>query len=82
MPLCPPGASWGFVKSCLRFPGALTVDAENVCFELDIAEERLMNSPGFDKRHWPDMSDAAWLQDIDTFYGIPPEAREETGNPA
>lgn len=52
---------------------ALTLDAENACFVLDIAEERLMNSPGFDKRHWPDMSDAAWVQDIDTFYGIPPD---------
>jgi len=61
---------------------ALTVDAENACFVLDISEERLMNSPGFDKRHWPDMSDAAWIQDIDTFYGIPPETRAETGNPA
>lgn len=61
---------------------ALTLDAENVCFVLDIAEERLMNSPGFDKRHWPDMNDAAWVQDIDTFYGIPPETRAKTGNPA
>lgn len=61
---------------------ALTLDTENVCFVLDIAEERLMNSPGFDKRHWPDMNDAAWAQDIDTFYGIPPETRAKTGNPA
>lgn len=52
---------------------ALTLDAENACFVLDIAEERLMNSPGFDKRHWPDMGDAAWVNDIDTFYGIMPE---------
>jgi len=28
---------------------ALTLDARNACFVLDIAEERLMNSPGFDK---------------------------------
>lgn len=66
---------------------ALTLDARNACFVLDIAEERLMNSPGFDKRHWPDMSDAAWVdaawvQDIDTFYGIPPENRAKAGKPA
>lgn len=61
---------------------ALTLDARNACFVLDIAEERLMNSPGFDKRHWPDMSDAAWVQDIDTFYGIPPENRAKSGKPA
>jgi hypothetical protein len=54
---------------------ALTLDAENACFVLDIAEERLMNSPGFDKRHWPDMRDAGWVKDIDTFYGIKPETR-------
>lgn len=58
---------------------ALTLDEENACFVLNIAEERLMNSPGFDKRHWPDMSDAAWVQDIDTFYGIQPETRAEKG---
>lgn len=52
---------------------ALTLDAENACFVLDIAEARLMNSPGFDKRHWPDMRDVAWVKDIDTFFGIPPE---------
>lgn len=54
---------------------ALTLDAENACFVLDIAEERLINSPGFDKRHWPDMRDADWVKDIDTFYGIKPETR-------
>jgi len=26
--------------------------------------------------------DAAWVQDIDTFYGIPPENRVKTGKPA
>ena len=57
---------------------ALTHDAENACFVLDITEERLMNSPGFDKRHWPDMGDAAWVQDIDTFYGISPASRAKT----
>lgn len=61
---------------------ALTHDAENACFVLDIAEERLMNSPGFDKRHWPDMTDAAWVQDLNTFYGINPETHAGAGLPA
>ena len=61
---------------------ALTLDPENARFVLDIAEERLMNITGFDKRHWPDMTDAAWIQDINTFYGILPDTRAETGNPA
>lgn len=60
---------------------ALTLDAENECFVLDIAEERLMSSPGFAKRHWPDMTDAAWVQDINTFYGIKPESHAGTGLP-
>jgi len=61
---------------------ALTHDAENACFVLDITEERLMSAPGFDKRHWPDMSDAAWVQDIDTFYGISPASRAKTARPS
>lgn len=60
---------------------ALTLDTENKCFVLNIAEERLMNSPGFDKRHWPDMSDAAWVQDLNTFYGIKPETYAGMGLP-
>jgi len=78
--------SGGFMRVCGKLFAipwrALTLDAENACFVLDIVEERLMNSPGFDKRHWPDMTDAAWVQGINTFYGIPPETRAETGNPA
>ena len=58
---------------------ALTLDAENACFVLDITEERLMSSPAFDKRHWPDMGDAGWVKDIDTFYGIKPETRAGKG---
>lgn len=58
---------------------ALTRDAKNACFVLDIAEARLMNAPGFDKRHWPDMSDAAWVRDVDAFYGIPPATSCKAG---
>jgi uncharacterized protein YjbJ (UPF0337 family) len=47
---------------------ALTVDAENACFALDIAEERLMNSPGFDKRHWG----------IGLTWAMPPGSRTST----
>ncbi|MHB1213797.1 MAG: hypothetical protein ACYCY9_02315 [Thiobacillus sp.] len=53
----------------------------NECFVLDIAEERLMNSPGFDTRHWPDMTDAARIQDINTFYGIRLETHAGMGLP-
>jgi len=75
--------SGGFMRVCGKLFAipwrALTLDAENACFVLDIVEERLMNSPGFDKRHWPDMADAGWIKDIDTFYGILPETRSGKG---
>lgn len=58
---------------------ALKLDTENKCFILDVSEDRLKQAPGFDKDHWPDMGDAVWAQDIDTYYGIKPESG--TGRP-
>ena len=36
---------------------ALTLDADNRRFILDVPKERLQNAPGFDKDHWPAMAD-------------------------
>ena len=54
---------------------AISLDAENACFVLDITKDRLMNAPAFDKGRRPYMGDAGWVKDIDTFYGIKPETR-------
>lgn len=74
------GGFLGVGEKLLAIPWrALSLDAENACFVLDITEERLRNSPAFDKRHWPDMGDAGWMKDIDTFYGVLPDARSGKG---
>jgi hypothetical protein len=51
---------------------ALTLDAGEKRFVLDIAKERLNNAPGFDKDHWPSMVDASWATKLHEFYGVRP----------
>lgn len=46
---------------------ALTLDADRKCFILDIDKERLRHAPGFDKNHWPSMSDPAWTNHASYF---------------
>jgi sporulation protein YlmC with PRC-barrel domain len=48
---------------------ALTLDADNKQFLLDIDEERLKNAPGFDKDHWPSMADTSWATQVHDYYG-------------
>jgi len=42
------------------------------CFVIAIDKETLKNSPGFDKNHWPDMSNTAWGNTIHKYYGVAP----------
>ena len=51
---------------------ALTLDAEEKRFVLDVDEERLENAPGFDKDHWPSMADATWATQVHTYYNVRP----------
>ena len=51
---------------------AMTLDTEDHAFVLDTPKEILERAPGFDKDHWPDMSDPKWGTDIHTHYGIKP----------
>jgi sporulation protein YlmC with PRC-barrel domain len=48
---------------------ALQLDTVNKRFVLDVDKERLESAPGFDADAWPDMSDATWANQINTFYG-------------
>lgn len=52
--------------------GALTLDAENKRFLLNINKERLKNAPGFNKNKWPDLADLTLSNDIHAYYGIRP----------
>ncbi|MGH8612669.1 MAG: PRC-barrel domain-containing protein [Gammaproteobacteria bacterium] len=51
---------------------ALTLDAENERFILDVPKERLDSAPGFDKDHWPSMADQRWGTEIHSYYGTRP----------
>ncbi|MES2295837.1 MAG: PRC-barrel domain-containing protein [Pseudomonadota bacterium] len=42
-------------------------------FMLDIDKERFEQAPGFDMRHWPNMMDPHWAEQIHRFYGIAPK---------
>lgn len=49
---------------------ALTLDAKRERVVLSVRKELLADAPGFDPDHWPDMADAAWADDIHSFYGL------------
>jgi sporulation protein YlmC with PRC-barrel domain len=37
-------------------------------YVLDLAPERLKEAPGFDREHWPALSDEQWHRDVSSFY--------------
>jgi len=48
---------------------ALALDEERKCFILDIDKKTLESAPGFDKDHWPDLSDEDYARSVYTHYG-------------
>lgn len=50
---------------------ALTLDTESKRFTLDASKAMLKDAPGFDKDHWPSMSDRTWASGLHKFYGTP-----------
>ena len=50
----------------------LHYDDVDECFIADIHKDRLENAPGFDKDHWPDMSNREWNTSIHSYYGSKP----------
>lgn len=46
----------------------LHVDQERKCIVLNASKELFKDMPGFDKDHWPDMSDPNWQTKISNFY--------------
>lgn len=54
---------------------ALTLDAANRRFTLNIDKERIANAPGFDPAHWPDMANQAWSAQVHDYYQHPAEPR-------
>jgi hypothetical protein len=50
---------------------ALALDTVNQRFTLNVLKEALKDAPGFDKGHWPSMSDRTWASGVHKFYGTP-----------
>jgi len=50
---------------------ALALDTANKRFTLNVPKDTLKTAPGFDKGHWPSMSDETWAGDVHKFYGTP-----------
>jgi hypothetical protein len=51
---------------------ALTLDTKNKRFVLNVEKDRLKDAPGFDKDHWPNMSDQSWARELHSYYGVKP----------
>jgi PRC-barrel domain len=54
---------------------ALALDTVNRRFTLNVPKAVLKDAPGFDKAHWPPMSDRTWASGVHAFYGMTYEAR-------
>lgn len=50
---------------------ALTLDTATKRFTLNTPKSVLKDAPGFDKSHWPSMSDRTWASSLHKFYGTP-----------
>ncbi|MCC5873950.1 MAG: PRC-barrel domain-containing protein [Gammaproteobacteria bacterium] len=57
---------------------AIRLDEKSKRLILDVDRERLVNAPGFDKEHWPDMADPSWQRAINSHYA-PERTRIEEG---
>ena len=51
---------------------ALTLDADEQCFILNVAKDVLDGAPGFDKDHWPAMADPTWASELHSYYKAAP----------
>ena len=51
---------------------ALKVDTSEEQLILDVDKQVLERAPGFDKTHWPNMSDRAWGAELSKYYGAKP----------
>lgn len=45
-------------------------DNNKECFVLDVDKEQFKTAPGFDKGHWPDMTNRSWGESIAQYYGV------------
>ena len=67
------GGFLGFGSKLFAIPwNALTLDAKEERFVLNVSREKLENAEGFDKDNWPTMADTAWATRIHAYYEVEP----------
>jgi sporulation protein YlmC with PRC-barrel domain len=72
------GGFLGMGKKLFALPWcALTLDAVEKRFILDVSKEKLEHAEGFDKDHWPSMADPAWAAQLHAYYNVTPYWHEE-----
>jgi hypothetical protein len=59
---------------------ALTLDASEKHFILNVAKERLKTAPGFDKDQWPSMADVRWATELHGYYKVAPYWDDDLGS--
>ncbi len=64
------GGFLGMGRRLLAVPwNALDLDPDNGKILLNLEATQISNAPGFDRNHWPNMSDSAWAASIHSYYG-------------
>src|SRR3954470_3776235 len=67
------GGFMGMGNKLFAIPwSALTLDAGEKRFILNVSKDLLDNAPGFDKDHWPSMADTTWATQLHSYYGVTP----------
>ena len=67
------GGLFGMGEKLFAIPfKALRIRPDDKAFELDVDEEQLERSHGFDKDDWPNMADQRWQTEVHTVYGVDP----------
>jgi sporulation protein YlmC with PRC-barrel domain len=51
---------------------ALTLDAANRCFILNVDKRRLKDAPCFGREQWPHLTTTEWSKAVDSFYSAEP----------
>ena len=67
------GGFLGFGNKLFALPwSAITVDEVRKRFVVNVTRESLEKMPGFDKDHWPDMSDRSFGTTVYSYYNTKP----------
>lgn len=77
------GGVAGVGEKLFAVPWALfDVDTDEKELTLNLDEERLEDSPGFDPDHWPTFADEAWGRELHEHYGVDPYWGSSRGDEA